>query len=430
MDKHLKKKIKFIFIVFLILVYVLPSYFSFFSIVYGKEPKDVGYNEWNDVPSDCGDVFSYMGWQLITDKTSDDWKLIEKAGRNYDDEGYGIVDGCYVIACTWQKQDGIGLIGDYIDFQLDDGTIISCIMGDVKGRGNPKEPVTVWGHNDGRCVVEFIVDCNTWYEPGWPSYKKGKHTNPGQGNGKLDKILHGRKVVKYIRKGNYIDGDKLGNNNGNSSGSGGGVDFTDFWGIVKGIFGGIWDAICVEFENLNLERNDTTVMYDLNDKDDNGGTSGSGMGGNVIEVCEKMAQYLVSKDAHYGAKQWVDIETSYNNPDGDVVCATYVSLVLWKSGMIPKEIINRHNFHYTGDFKAMLTDAGYHQVSASEAQPGDVALNNPGPKGHVLIYAGEGRYFWDESCGVWTKSRGQPNGKVRDTSYYYTHPLTTFWHKD
>lgn len=45
-------------------------------------------------------IFTYMGWQLITDPTSLQYKLREESGQVFDGEGFGTVDGRYAIACT------------------------------------------------------------------------------------------------------------------------------------------------------------------------------------------------------------------------------------------------------------------------------------------------------------------------------------------
>lgn len=77
MYKNLQKKICIISVI-IILVYVLPI----FSIkVYSADPASVDYGEWNDIPEDCGDEYTYMGWQKITLVGSEQMNLIEAAGR-------------------------------------------------------------------------------------------------------------------------------------------------------------------------------------------------------------------------------------------------------------------------------------------------------------------------------------------------------------
>ena len=85
-------------------------------------------------------VYTYMGWSLITAPDSLQYKLRADAGENYDAEGFAIIEGRYVIACT----EAFGGVGDYVDFQLDTGLILNCIIGDVKSSGDPN--YSEWGH--------------------------------------------------------------------------------------------------------------------------------------------------------------------------------------------------------------------------------------------------------------------------------------------
>lgn len=52
----------------------------------------------------------------------------------------------------------------------------------------------------------------------------------------------------------------------------------------------------------------------------------------------------------------------------------------------------------------MLKAAGWHQVSASEAQPGDVVVDYTI---HAMIYAGNGK-VWDQSSCVISSSGNPP----------------------
>ena len=318
----------------ILLIYVLPS---FFTVVYGKPPGEVGYNEWNDIPEPYGDEFTYMGWQLITDKTSDDWQLISAANIDYNDDssynedGYAIIDGCYVIACTHNRPEtgGIAAIGDYIDFELDNGVIINCIMGDEKSSGDAGW--NVWGHDNGRCVVEFVVDQRRWYTNG-----RGSHANPGQGNGELDKVLKGRRVTRYIRKGNYLGDDRFGGSAAKTKSSYD-TDLTDFWGALKSIFGGMWDAVCVEYENAFSERNDITVRYDLNDKDDVGSSTNSNATVNNAGSRNGVVQYYQDDyaDVPFGPSP-KNIATSGCGPTSVAMVAS----TLTGEAITPRELIN------------------------------------------------------------------------------------------
>jgi hypothetical protein len=132
-----------------------------------------------------------MGWQCITAVSSKQYKLRTAAGMNFDEEGFAKIGDRYVVATTTT----FGNVGDFIDVYQEDGTIIKCVIGDIKSRGDAG--CTEWGHNNGRCVVEFVVNKDTWYKNGG-----GAHANPGteschpEWNQNIDKI---------VNKGNFFE---------------------------------------------------------------------------------------------------------------------------------------------------------------------------------------------------------------------------------
>lgn len=158
-----------------------------------------------NIPSGLGSVHTYMGWQCITSTTSTQYKLREKAGMNFDDEGFGKINGRYVIACTTTY----GTIGDYIDFYQEDGTIIPCIIGDIKNQNDAG--CTKWGHLNGTCIIEFIVNKDTWYTNG-----SGSHTNPGTSN--CHSEWH-QNLTKAVNGGSYFDDSSFGADNVKENGS-------------------------------------------------------------------------------------------------------------------------------------------------------------------------------------------------------------------
>lgn len=131
-------------------------------------------------------------------------------------------------------------------------------------------------------------------------------------------------------------------------------------------------------------------------------------GGNILEVCEEVMNDMISRNVHYSTENliWKDIEASLNHPYA--CCATYVSIVLYKSGLLTEDQINAYNYHYTGSggVPDMLAAAGWTKVSHDEAQPGDV-INDVGT--HVMIYAG-GNLIYDECCGVVSSDGNPPIG--------------------
>ncbi len=118
-----------------------------------------------DIPEGLGTVHSYMGWQKVTNTRSQQYAFRKAAGMTFDQEGFAVVDNRYVIACT----DTFGAIGDYVDFYQEDGTKIPCIIGDLKNKHDAG--CNKWGHMNGQCIVEFVVDQTSWY----PTH----HANPG-----------------------------------------------------------------------------------------------------------------------------------------------------------------------------------------------------------------------------------------------------------
>lgn len=110
-----------------------------------------------DVPDGLGNVHAYMGWQCITSRSSDQYKLMVSTGMNFDEEGFAKIGDRYVVATTTT----FGNVGDFIDVVQSDGSVIQCVIGDIKNQNDPG--CNQWGHNNGQCVVEFVVDKSSWY---------------------------------------------------------------------------------------------------------------------------------------------------------------------------------------------------------------------------------------------------------------------------
>lgn len=99
-------------------------------------------------------------------------------------------------------------------------------------------------------------------------------------------FLHKYKVICIVRPG---DGGNINNYNASSySGTGTSADTESetFQGALGQFFRNIWDSVITFFENSFSERNDSSVMYDLNPEDDvtlYGGTGGISDGSMVNE---------------------------------------------------------------------------------------------------------------------------------------------------
>ena len=171
-----------------------------------------------NIPSGLGSAHTYMGWQMITATTSTQYKLREQAGMNFDQEGFGRINGRYVIACTTT----FGDVGDYIDFYQEDGSVLQCIIGDIKNQNDPG--CTEWGHENGQVIVEFVVDKSSWYNC--------NHPNPGQQG------FHeewNKTLTKAINGGSYFDNPNFGSDSISSNGSstGGSSNSTSGSNVMK-----------------------------------------------------------------------------------------------------------------------------------------------------------------------------------------------------
>lgn len=93
---------------------------------------------------------SYMPYTAITNKESEQYELQQKAYTgNY---GIRMVDDRYCVALgSYFKKE----IGTHLDLVLENGTIIKCVLGDIKSTMHTKED-NITSFNG--CVSEFIID--------------------------------------------------------------------------------------------------------------------------------------------------------------------------------------------------------------------------------------------------------------------------------
>lgn len=142
-------------------------------------------------------------------------------------------------------------------------------------------------------------------------------------------------------------------------------------------------------------------------------TSGSG---EILDVCEEVMNDMIKRNVHYSLTNLTSGNIKAASQHPYACCATYVSIVLYKSGLLTESQINAYNYNYTGDggIPDMLRAAGWRQVSHSEIQPGDVINDYTN---HVLIYAG-GNKVYDQTCGVVSSSGNPPKGGPYD---YWSH---------
>lgn len=95
-----------------------------------------------------------------------------------------------------------------------------------------------------------------------------------------------------------------------------------------------------------------------------------------------------------------DIQGSWDMPVQDpehygIVCATYVALSLWRSGLVDESVINNCGYNGCSGLKNMLVSEGWQKITnSSELQEGDVVFQ----PGHVLIYVGDGKCIDQAYC--------------------------------
>ena len=354
-------------------------------------------------------VYTYMAWQLITDTTSDQYKLREAAGQNFDSEGFGRIGDAYVIACT----STFGKIGDYITWTLADGSKLKTIVGDEKSQSD--ENCNAWGHIYGNSIsmVEFVVDYNTWYNP--------LHVNPGT------ETCHPEwaGIISLAENtGNYWTGNNAANT---SMGQLAYITATRFWGgYTEGVqgyyigcningetyfndskfFRASNDGRRVEvlkqgtanyWVATNECRIDSIVITDLNSLVNGGGNGAGSAAGNaqVEEAVKWMVQKANSGNISYSqVNRWGP--TSYD-------CSSFVISAFRAAGFTI-------NANTTYDMKSGFEAAGFvwhpatssKRLEASYLQRGDILLNI---ENHTQVYIG-GNY--DVNCGS-TPARVKPH---------------------
>lgn len=144
-------------------------------------------------------------------------------------------------------------------------------------------------------------------------------------------------------------------------------------------------------------------------------------GGDILEMCEIVMNDLLDNNVHYSLTNlvWNNIEASNDFSRYGCCCATYVSVVIYRAGLLDADHINQYNYNYTGTVASggvstMLRDAGWQRISEEEAQAGDVCVYD----GHTFIYAG-GNEIWDQNSGCISSSGRAPvRGTLSQWSYY------------
>ena len=142
-----------------------------------------------EIPEGLGNVFTHMGWQLITYKDSPQYKLREKYGTNFDDDGFGYIDDedddderYLAVAVT----STFGDVGDKLRIYLEGEGSFLAVIGDIKSQND--KGCNKYGHQNGHCVVEFIVDKDSREWKGYGGEKVPSSAWPLLKNNRVTKI--------------------------------------------------------------------------------------------------------------------------------------------------------------------------------------------------------------------------------------------------
>lgn len=121
----------------------------------------------------------------------------------------------------------------------------------------------------------------------------------------------------------------------------------------------------------------------------NSSTSSTSVTGNgdILAAAAQIHSKYEKEGWTYAASIGNDIAAATNDPNKHTVCATYVASVLYVSGAIPAETLNKYSYQqaHTG-IENVLIDNGWTQITNyDDLQPGDIVFM---PE-HVQIYAGK-----------------------------------------
>lgn len=138
----------------------IPSGLGTYYTVTGYGPNGIHYANGGTAP-----------WASGTNQRKV-WEKWVAAGCNYTDH-IATLNGKWLIACT----NTFGNVGDYIKFTLANGQVLDCIMADEKSQEYVNwdhNPADKWGHDNGKCIVEFEVDIDYYNQVGNPGNSSWK----------------------------------------------------------------------------------------------------------------------------------------------------------------------------------------------------------------------------------------------------------------
>lgn len=109
--------------------------------------------------------------------------------------------------------------------------------------------------------------------------------------------------------------------------------------------------------------------------------------GDILAAAAQIHLRYETENWTYAASISNDIAAATNDPNKHTVCATFVASVLYVSGAIPEETLNRYSYQRAHDgIENVLIDSGWIEITNyDDLQPGDIVFM----PGHVQIYAGK-----------------------------------------
>ena len=160
--------------------------------------------------------------------------------------------------------------------------------------------------------------------------------------------------------------------------------------------------------------------------------------GSIVEAAYEVADYFMNSgvDVHYAGdsvdvaknngrivSNSIGIQASWDLPIQQperwgIVCATFVSMAIWKAGLVDEAIIDKYPFHSTGGVDGILTDpecSSEWEVihNWDELEEGDIVQM----EGHVFIYM-DGEKCLDQAYCVISSSGWDGRGILGSAASY------------
>ena len=422
MSKKIKKKVKMIFICILELIIILPLFNPYLGLVFAKET-----DERKNLPSDLTIIpqtdYATYGFEERSDwnPTSNQYKIYEiwkNQGEKADENGWA-----YISADTDRKLIALaptfGQVGDYINLYIKkDNSVktIPCIMAEAKGKDEPNEL------NDG-----------AYYYNGIHIGHKAKgqdKCNILEIQIKDESVTVSNEFVKSLvpikdikNGGSYFDHPQgptglTSNSSSYSNSTTAQQSEETFASVVLSFFRTLWSNLSTSLDNMITGREDSNNLYYLQSPTDSYSSQNTNLNttvgdANLMRTCENLTKYLMNKHVHYGWPYenltYGDLEKNFRDPDYNVVCATYVAIALWQSGILSLDFINRHGYNAADGIATMVQEAGWvNKGKTSDRREGDILVQ---PGTHAAISAG-GLKVWEESTGCISRGGSAPTGEV------------------